>query len=442
MDVTVQQSARKGELMEEMFIKDLEKIAQSEGFDISIHIIENSACMDFYADSSVFIWDDVKKRETEKRGIKGKLYVKGDSFDLVKGDSFDLVFVDNIPFHPWINADGKLSFKCDHFSEINGLFKFIIGLCNMQFNVPGCIKPPVQNEAAEKFFRELYLKKIAESTDYNSNISSLLWGAMCEKRPSQETLELLLTQIMDFSQYKGFTFDIQYSGDGYRVDFLYSGNVRVWNNNSLMIETVNNTQGYIFVEESEYTVKFTDNVPFHPWIDSDGAFKCSSQIDLGKLPYIIDRMIKFEFVDSLDLNINGNTSIYVDFPVINADAEAYYRQFYFEKYIESSKNKCEDKSALLLWREYSSSSAKRTYITLTFKHPTKTVTVEVSVKDDVSANAILDALVSEKFIEAPTSEVQYVLYVNGLYIEGEQTLLSAGVKNNDVINIVECTKFE
>ena len=48
MDVTVQQSARKGELMEEMFIKDLEKIAQSEGFDISIHIIENSACMDFY----------------------------------------------------------------------------------------------------------------------------------------------------------------------------------------------------------------------------------------------------------------------------------------------------------------------------------------------------------------------------------------------------------
>lgn len=56
--------------MEEMFIKDLEKIAQSEGFDISIHIIENSACMDFYADSSVFIWDDVKKEKQKKGGLK------------------------------------------------------------------------------------------------------------------------------------------------------------------------------------------------------------------------------------------------------------------------------------------------------------------------------------------------------------------------------------
>lgn len=366
----------RGELIEEMFIKDLEKIAQCEGFDISIHIIENSVCVDFYADSSVFIWDDVKKRETEKRGIKGKLYVKG--------DSFDLMFVDNIPFHPWINTDGKLSFQCDRFSEINGLFKFIIGLYNMQFNVPGYNKPPVQNEAAEKFFRELYLKKIAESTDYNSNISSLLWGTICEKCPSQESSGLWLLQfIMGFPQYKGFTFDIQYSGYGYRVDFLYSGNVQVWNNNSLMIETVNNTQGYIFVEENEYTVKFTDNVPFHPWIDSDGAFKCSSQIDLRELPYILDRMIKFEFVDSLDLHINETTSKYIDFPVINADAEAYYRQFYFEKYIESSKNKCEDRSALLLWREYS--SAKRTVklkgkdITLTFQHPTKAATLEAIV---------------------------------------------------------------
>lgn len=421
-----------------MFIKDLEKIAQCEGFDISIHIIENSVCMDFYADSSVFIWDDVKKRITEKRGIKGKLYVKG--------DSFDLMFVDNIPFHPWINTDGKLSFQCDGFSEINGLFKFIIGLCNMQINVTGYNIPPVQNEAAEKFFRELYLKKIAESTDYNSNISSLLWGTMCEKCPSQESSGLWLLQfIMGFPQYKGFTFDIQYSGDGYRVDFLYSGNVQVWNNNSLMIETVNNTQGYILVEENEYTVKFTDNVPFHPWIDSDGAFKCSSQIDLRELPYILDRMIKFEFVDSLDLHINETTSKYVDFPVINADAEAYYRQFYFEKYIESSKNKCEDKSALLLWREYS--SAKRTVklkgkdITLTFQHPTKAATLEAIVKDDMSANAILEALASEEFIEAPTREVQYVLYVNDLYIEEEQTLLSAGVKDNDVINIVECAKL-
>lgn len=37
--------------------------------------------------------------------------------------------------------------------------------------------------------------------------------------------------------------------------------------------------------------------------------------------------------------------------------------------------------------------------------------------------------------------MQYVLYVNNLYIEEEQTLLSAGVKDNDVINIVECTKL-
>lgn len=75
---------------------------------------------------------------------------------------------------------------------------------------------------------------------------------------------------------------------------------------------------------------------------------------------------------------------------------------------------------------------------VTFVHPTTRATLEAEVDPNMTVNEAINALVAENFIEAPRPNSPYILGINGgNKIEGEQTLLSGGLREGSTVSIVE-----
>lgn len=80
-------------------------------------------------------------------------------------------------------------------------------------------------------------------------------------------------------------------------------------------------------------------------------------------------------------------------------------------------------------------------IEVVFAHPKFSTKFPAEVSPDTTAQMACDELVKAKFIDAPTSGVQYVLVhqSSGSTIPASTTLAAAGVKSGDTVMVTEKT---